>query len=113
MESMGKDPNPDTVKLLEGVIFPLEVLEAYQIHSILPDIWDGMGGNYLGKDWSALGALLDKLEIDNPKDVILFLRMIDGFTMRNKNEEIQKERNRKDLQSKAPTGRKQGISING
>ena len=39
--------------------------------------------------------------------------MIDGFTMRNKNEEIQKERNRKDLQSKAPTGSKQGISVNG
>ena len=27
---MGKDPNPDTVKLIEGVIFPLEVLEAWE-----------------------------------------------------------------------------------
>ena len=110
---MGKDPNPDTVKLLEGVIFPLEVLEAYQIHSILPDIWDGMGGNYLGKDWSALGALLDKLEIDNPKDVILFLRMIDGFTTRMKNDDIQKDRDRQDKRSKGPIGQKKGIEVHG
>ena len=44
---MNKDPNPDTVKLIEGTIFPLEVIQAQEIHNVLPEIWDGMGGNYL------------------------------------------------------------------
>ena len=109
---MKKDPNPDTVKLIEGSIFPLEVLDAYRIHSILPDIWDGAGGNYLGKNWSALGALLQALKIQEPQYVILFLRMIDSFTTRKMNQDIDKDRKRRDLKSKTPTGNK-GISVNG
>ena len=112
MESMGKDPNPDTVKLIEGVIFPLEVSYAKEIHTLLPDVWDGAGGNYLGKDWSALGALLKALKIAEPQYIILFLRMIDSFTTRKTNEDIEKNRKRRDLKSKAPTGNK-GISVNG
>ena len=113
MESMGKDPNPDTVKLIEGVIFPLEVLEAFQLHTLLPDVWDGAGGNYFGKDWSSLGTLLNKLEIEEPKSVILFLRMIDSFTTKDKNEEIQKDRKRREKTSKAPVGEKKGIEVHG
>ena len=113
MERMGKDPNPDTVKLIEGSIFPLEVLQAFQLHSFLPDVWDGAGGNYFGKDWSALGTLLDKLEIDEPKSVIYFLRVIDGLTTKNKNEDIQKDRKRRDKTSKGPIGQKKGIEVHG
>jgi hypothetical protein len=110
---MGKDPNPDTVKLIEGVIFPLEVLQAFQLHNLLPDIWDGAGGNYFGKDWSSLGTLLNKLEIEEPKSVILFLRMIDGFTTKNRNEEIAKDRKRREQSSKAPVGQNKGIEVHG
>ncbi len=110
---MKKDPNPDTVKLIEGSIFPLEVLDAYRIHSILPDIWDGAGGNYFGKDWSALGTLLDELNIENCKDVIYFLRMIDGFTSRKRNEDIGKDRDRREKSSKTPVGHSKGIEVHG
>ena len=109
---MGKDPNPDTVKLIEGIIFPLEVVQAQEIHNVLPEIWDGMGGNYLGKDWSALGTLLTQLKVDETKEVIAFLRFIDSLTMRKRNEEIQKQSKRRDLKSQGPKG-KQGISVNG
>ena len=112
MENMGKDPNPETVKLLEGVIFPIEVSYAKEIHTLLPDNWDGAGGNYLGKNWSALGALLQALKIQEPQYVILFLRMIDSFTTRKMNQDIDKDRKRRDLKSKTPTGNK-GISVNG
>ena len=112
MESMNKDPNPDTVKLIEGTIFPLEVIQAQEIHNVLPEIWDGMGGNYLGKDWSALGTLLTQLKVNEAKEVIAFLRLIDSFTIRKRNEEIQKNSKRRDLKSQVPKG-KQGISING
>ena len=113
MESMGKDPNPDTVKLLEGVIFPIEVLRAQELHGLLPDRWDGAGGNYLGKDWSALGALLEALKIEEPQFVILFLRIIDSFTSRKLNNDLEKDRKRRDAKSKAPIGQQKGISVNG
>ena len=112
MENMGKDPNPETVKLLEGVIFPIEVSYAKEIHTLLPDNWDGAGGNYLGKNWSALGALLQALKIQEHQYVILFLRMIDSFTTRKMNEDIEKNRKLRDLKYKAPPGNK-GISVNG
>ena len=112
MENMGKDPNPDTVKLIEGVIFPLEVAQAKEIHTLLPDNWDGAGGNYLGKDWSALGALLEALNIEDPQYVILFLRMIDSFTISKINKDMEKNRKRRDLKSKAPIGNK-GIEVHG
>ena len=110
---MGKDPNPDTVKLIEQVIFPLEVAQARELHTLLPDNWDGAGGNYLGKDWSALGALLEALNIEDPQYVILFLRMIDSFTIKKTNEDIEKNRKRREQSSKAPIGQKKGIEVHG
>ena len=111
MERMNREPNPDTVKLLEGVIFPLEVIQAQTIHQLLPDVWDGAGGNYLGKDWSALKVLLDTLEVEEQKVVILFLRYIDSLTMQSRNDEIAKDRKRSE--SKVPTGQGKGINVNG
>lgn len=108
---MRKEPNPDTVKLIEGIIFPLEVVHAQMLHNLLPDVWDGAGGNYLGKDWSALGSLIELLKIEEPKEVINFLRYIDGFTSQYRNEEIQKDRKRSE--SKTPIGQNKGISVNG
>ncbi len=110
MDNMGRDPNPDTVRLIEGVLFPLEVVQAQTIHGLLPDIWDGAGGNYLGKDWSALGTLLEVLEVETPISVILFLRFIDSLTMQSKNDDIAKDRKRSE--STGPQSGK-GISVNG
>ena len=111
---MKKEPNEDTIRLLEGTIFPLEVIDAFRVHSLLPDRWDGASGNYLGKDWSALGILLDKLNIINPKDVIYFLKIIDNLTMGAQNNKLERERRKAEsVAKKATPGKKQGISVNG
>jgi len=39
--------------------------------------------------------------------------MIDSFTTKDKNEEIQKDRKRREKTSKAPVGQKKGIEIHG
>ena len=110
---MGKDPNPDTVKLIEGVLFPLEVIRAQELHTLLPDVWDGAGVNYFGKDWSALGALLDAMKVEEPQYTVLFLRIIDGFTTRKANKDIDQNRQRKEKMSKGPVGQNKGIDIHG
>mgnify|MGYP000889463236 CR=1 FL=1 len=67
MEALGKEPNPDKMPLRDED-FPYEVQMAFYIHSMLPDVWDGAGGNYFGKNWSALGTILDvyKVVINTP-----------------------------------------------
>jgi len=71
--------------------FPSEVQEAFLIHSCLPDRWDGMSGMFLGKDWSALGTLLDVFEIEDKRTVVMMLKAIDD---RNSNHINQKQSQR-------------------
>jgi len=95
MERLGKTPDPKKMPLRRED-FPYEVQTAFFIHDVLPDIWDGAGGNYFGKNWSALGTILDVYEVENSKDVILFLRYIDSLTISKKNDELQKDRKREE-----------------
>ena len=104
MERLGKTPDPKKMPL-RNEDFPYEVQTAFFIHNILPDIWDGAGGNYFGKNWSALGTILDVYEVENSKDVILFLRYIDSLTISKKNDELQKDRKREERKQR-------GVNIN-
>ena len=94
-------------------VYNILTWKAFRIHSILPTVWDGAGGNYFGKDWSALGTLLDKLKVEEPQSVIYFLQLIDAFTTRKTNKDIDQDRKRRDKTSKAPVGQKKGIEIHG
>ena len=95
MEKMGKPINPDRLpSRIED--FPYEVQMAYHFYELSPDVWDGAGGNYFGKNYSSLGTLFDIYDVDNPKEVMIFLKYIDAFTSKKINEDISKERKRKD-----------------
>ena len=72
--------------------FPTEVQYAMFIHGLLPDQWEGMSGSYLGKDWAAVGTLLEVHEIENKKDVLFFLKYVDGFHSKKMNDDLEKRR---------------------
>lgn len=74
--------------------FPSEVQEAFLIHSCLPDRWDGMSGMFLGKDWSALGTLLDVFKIEDKKTVVWFLKAIDDRNTDSINEKVSERQKR-------------------
>ena len=99
MKALGKEPDPDKMPLRDED-FPYEVQIALFIHSLLPDIWDGAGGNYFGKNWNALGIILDVYEVENSKDVILFLRYIDSLNIAKKNKDLAKQRKREETKNK-------------
>ena len=46
--------------------YPTEVREAFDLHRLLADRWDGMSGYYMGKDLSSLGSLISIYEIEDP-----------------------------------------------
>ena len=76
--------------------FPLEVQQAFLVHSILPDRWDGMSGAYMGKDLSALGEVLSIYDIEDKRTVLYFL----SYIIRQNSEFINEEVKRKQKQPK-------------
>ena len=71
--------------------FPLEIQEAFVIHAMLPDKWDGASGSYMGKDWSPLNDLLDIQEVKDKKTVCYFLKHIEGYHTININGELKRK----------------------
>ncbi len=84
--------------------FPLEVQEAFMIHNLLPDRWDGMSGSYLGKDWSALQLLLKEFEVEDTKTCILFVKHIEARNSNKMNKQLAKERKKAENKAKRRNG---------
>ena len=87
--------------------FPYEVQLAEAFFRLLPDRWEGNSGSYMGKDWSALGALFDIFDINNDKEIITyFLKVIENEYSTSLNAELKQKRDAE--MRKAKRG---GISI--
>lgn len=61
-EQLGSEPLEEEIPI-EYEDLPLEVQEALQLYNTLQDSWDYMGGNYIGKDLSYFGTILDLYEV--------------------------------------------------
>ena len=105
---LGKEPDEDKMPIDDGD-FPYEVQLAFLLHSVLPDRWDGSSGSYMGKDWSAVGSLLDIYQIEDKKTVTFFLKNVDVLTSNQINKEIDKKRKKRESKVSTP----KGINVNG
>ena len=79
-EMLGSDPVDEEVPL-ELDDFPWLVQQAFVIYGMLSDIWEGMSGSYLGKDYSLLFNLFDLYGIDSAEEKLLatdFIKQIDA-----------------------------------
>ena len=107
-ERLGKTPNENKMPI-DDRDFPYEVQLAFLLHSVLPDRWDGSSGSYMGKDWSALGSLLDIYQIDDKRTVTFFLKNVDVLTSNQINKEIDNRRKKSESKVQTP----KGINVNG
>ena len=82
-------------------MFPLEVQEAFYVHTMLPDKWDGSSGSYMGKDWSALGDILEITGIEDKQVVCFFLKYVENANMVNINDELKRKRDAEQRRTKA------------
>jgi len=94
-EQLGEEPDPEKMPPSLGD-FPLEVQEAFLVHSLLPDRWDGMSGAYMGKDLSALGEIFSIYGIEDRRTVLYFLSNV----MREHSSFVNAEVQRKQKQPK-------------
>ncbi len=98
-EQLGKEPDINEMPpQLDD--FPMELQEAFLVHQLLPDRWDGTSGSYLGKDWSALDTLLTEFEIKERKECILFIKHIEARNSNKINKELARERKKAENKAK-------------
>lgn len=76
-EQMGWEPNENDVPV-ELHTLPIDCQHAVILLQTLPDKWDGMGGVWLGKDYSGLSAIMDIYEIDNRREVFELLQVAEA-----------------------------------
>lgn len=79
-DMLGSEPIEEEIPL-ELDDFPELVQQAFVIYGMLSDIWEGMSGSYLGKDYSLLFDLYDLYGIEEKPEKLLttdFIKQIDG-----------------------------------
>jgi hypothetical protein len=74
-EQMGWEPNEEEMPKDPGFL-PFEVQTALLVFNILPDKFEGMSGTWMGKDFSALEAIMNIYDIDNRKEVFEYVLLI-------------------------------------
>jgi hypothetical protein len=62
-EVLGSEPLEDEIPV-EFSDFPILLQQVFTVYTYLPDKWDPMGGNYLGKDLSIVYKLFNTLNIE-------------------------------------------------
>jgi len=84
--------------------FPPEVQVAFFIYNYLSDRWEGMSGSYLGKDWSNIQFLFDLHQVDNPREIYFFAKLIEAEAVSFYSEEAEKKRKAEERKAKNSAG---------
>lgn len=102
-EQLNQEPDPDKMPPSSDS-FPIEVQEAFFLHNMLSDRWDGQSGFYMGKDFSAVDSYLKVYEISNPKQTLYFLKHIEQEHSSMLNEKVKQrhEAEKRKLKNKKP-----------
>jgi len=96
MEENGIEVDWSELDKDEGENWPILFQQAFSVWNCLTDQWDGMSGSYFGKQMSGIKDIMDIFEIDEQREVLKLVKIIDG--------KYSKEVNKKD-KIKATTGK--------
>lgn len=95
-EQLGEEPNPELLPP-DPSEFSVLASKALILLDILPDNWEGFGGNWLGKNYSGLIDIMDICEItkEERKDVLELLKVCENelfklYANKKKNEQRMK-----------------------
>ena len=70
---MGVEPKEDEIPK-DPSTFSLEAQQALTMMNALPDMWEGMNGTWLGKDYSGLGDVMEIYDINKKREVFRYSR---------------------------------------
>lgn len=86
---------------LEPSSFPEEVQMAFFMHGYISDRWDGMNGVYLGKNWIEAEYLFKIYGIQEPREILYFMKIYDGLIAEKRFEAAERERKKAERKSDA------------
>ena len=99
-EQMGWEPQEEHIPIDPSTL-SLNVQQALIVFNALPDIWEGMSGSWMGKDYSGLGDIMNIYDLDNRKEIFRLLQVAEGEASKFY---AQKQKQQESL-SKAKRGR--------
>ena len=86
--------------------FPFEVQVAFFVFDLLSDVWEGMSGTYIGKDWGHCSQLFDLWEVDDQKTVMYFMKMYERQLVNYRADRADEKRSADKRKAKASGGGK-------
>jgi hypothetical protein len=89
---------------LDLSILPEEVQTAFFIFDFLEDVWEGMSGTYLGKNWSTTEYFFNLYEVDQPKIVLQFMKLYERLLIIYRHEKSDRKRKAEERKAKASSG---------
>tara|TARA_R110000782_G_scaffold62003_1_gene127605 strand:+ start:4193 stop:4543 length:351 start_codon:yes stop_codon:yes gene_type:complete len=102
-EQLGDEPDPQKMPVSPSV-FPAEVQTAFFVLGFLEDNWDGSSGSYLGKNWNNLEYLFNLYEVEDPKNVLFFMKIYEGCLVTYRADKSENKRKAEERKSKASSG---------
>ena len=91
---------------LDSSDFPEEVQVAFFVFNMLSDVWDGMSGSYMGKNWVDAEFIFNLHKLQNKQQILYFAKMYERILMNYRAEEADKKRKADERKSKAGGGGK-------
>ena len=76
-EQMGWEPKDEEIPK-DPSDLSYNVQCALILYEALPDIWEGMSGTWMGKNYSGLIDIMNIFSIDNKKEVFNLLKVAEG-----------------------------------
>ena len=99
-EQLGNEPKQEEIPA-SFEDFPNAVQDAIVIYSILPDLFEGFGGHFLGKDYSILPYLAkDVYKVENHTQLMQFLLIINNIVSKQRAEKLKQQQRRNKTKSK-------------
>jgi len=91
--------------------FPSEIQVAFFMYDLLSDVYDGMSGTYMGKDWSQCSHLFDLWWVEDPKVTMYVMKVDERVIIQKKGEDA--ERRRKQDERKSGGGKNYTHNVKG
>ena len=84
--------------------FPIEVQVAFFVFDLLSDVWEGMSGTYMGKDWGHCSQLFDVWEVEDQKTTMYFMKMYERILVNYRADRAEEKREQEKRKAKAKSG---------
>lgn len=84
--------------------FPMELQVAFFMYGLLSDVWEGMSGTFMGKDWSHCDQLFKLWEVDDPRIIMYFMKLLEREWMEYRAVEAERKRKSDERKNKQQSG---------